>query len=41
MGVLAIAYLATRKRPNPRMQADISELRNFPKKRLAHHQAHA
>jgi hypothetical protein len=41
LGVLAIAYLATRKRPNPRMQADISELRNFPKKRLAHHGAHA
>ena len=41
LGVLAIAYLATRKRPNPRMKADISELRNFPKKRLAHHGAHA
>jgi hypothetical protein len=41
LGVLAIAYLATRKRPNPRMQQDISELRNFPKKRLAHHEAHA
>ena len=41
LGVLAIAYLATRKRPNPRMKADISELRNFPKKRLAHHEAHA
>lgn len=41
LGVLAVAYLATRKRPNARMKADISELRNFPKKRLAHHEAHA
>jgi hypothetical protein len=39
--LLAIAYLATRRRPNPRMQQDISELRNFPKKRLARREAHA
>ena len=37
LGVLAIAYLATRRRPT----ADISEMRNFPKKRLAQHEAHA
>jgi hypothetical protein len=41
LGVLAIAYLATRKRENPRMKSDISELRNFPKKRLARKEAHA
>ena len=41
LGVLAIAYLATRKRENPRMKSDISELRNFPKKRLARNEAHA
>jgi hypothetical protein len=41
LGVLAIAYLATQKRTNSRMKADISEMRNFPKKRLAHREAHA
>ncbi|RPJ32512.1 MAG: hypothetical protein EHM17_13085 [Verrucomicrobiaceae bacterium] len=41
LGVLTIAYLASRKRSNPRMHGDISELRNFPKKRLAHREARA
>ena len=41
VGVLGIILLMTRKRPNERMHGDISELRNFPKKRLAHREAHA
>jgi hypothetical protein len=41
LAVLAIAYLVTRKRPDQRMRPDISELRNFPKKRLARREAHA
>lgn len=41
MGVLAIACFAIRKRPDPPVRADMPEMRNFPKKRLAHHQAHA
>ena len=41
LGVLAIAYLATRKRREPLLQSDVSELRDFAKKRLAHREAHA
>jgi hypothetical protein len=36
LGILAIAYLATRKRRNPQLETDASEPRDFPKKRLAH-----
>jgi len=41
LGVLAIAYLATRKRRHPQLEADVSESRDLPKKRLAHQEARA
>lgn len=41
LGVLAIAYLATRKRRHPQVKADASEPRDLEKKRLAQHEARA